>query len=139
MPKRPPPPPAERQTRQRDAILEVLRAAERPLSPQEIVEHAKRTSQAVGIATVYRNLKRLVSDGTLQAVNLAGAPPRYEFAAIAHHHHFQCTACERVFDIPGCPGALSRLAPRGFSVAHHDLTLYGHCADCSRTPARSAR
>ncbi|MFN5808672.1 MAG: transcriptional repressor, partial [Burkholderiales bacterium] len=36
----------------------------------------------------------------------------------------------RVFDIHACPGELSDLAPRGFVVEDHELTLYGRCLDC---------
>lgn len=47
-----------------------------------------------------------------------------------HHHHFHCTACDRVFPIGACPGSMSDLAPPGFEVQHHDLTLRGRCASC---------
>ncbi|MFN8961389.1 MAG: transcriptional repressor, partial [Betaproteobacteria bacterium] len=43
---------------------------------------------------------------------------------------FQCRQCQRVFDVHGCPGNLSRLAPKGFVVEDHDLTLYGRCMSC---------
>ncbi len=131
----------ERNTRQRSAIRDAIAQAERPLLPQEVLEHAQRDAPGLGIATVYRNLKSLVEDGELQAVHLPGENPRYELAGHHHHHHFQCTRCQRVFDVHACPGDLSRLAPRGFTVEDHDLTLYGRCSDCApqrapRTPAR---
>jgi Fur family ferric uptake transcriptional regulator len=47
-----------------------------------------------------------------------------------HHHHFQCTNCQRVFDVHACPGDIDHMAPKGFSVERHELTLYGRCADC---------
>ncbi len=47
-----------------------------------------------------------------------------------HHHHFHGTACDRVFPIHACPGSMSDLAPPGFEVQHHDLTLRGRCASC---------
>ena len=47
-----------------------------------------------------------------------------------HHHHFHCTACDRVFPIHACPGPMNDLAPPGFEVQHHDLTLRGRCASC---------
>jgi Fur family ferric uptake transcriptional regulator len=30
-----------------------------------------------------------------------------------------------------CPGDLAHLAPKGFSVERHELTLYGQCDECS--------
>ena len=128
----------ERSTRQRDAIRAVIRAAKRPLSPQEVLEGARSVVAALGLATVYRNLKMLVADGTVQVITLPGEIPRYETAESAHHHHFQCTSCRRVYDVPGCPGQYHQLAPRGFTVEYHDVTLYGRCLDCSRRKVRAA-
>ncbi len=121
----------ERLTPQRMAIAAAIAGASRPLSPQEILEMAQASVQGLGIATVYRNLKILLDESLITAVNLPGDSPRYESAAHTHHHHFQCTACTRVFDVHGCPGELYCLAPQGFIVDSHELTLYGRCADCA--------
>lgn len=130
---------AKRGTRQRDAIRSAIESAKRPLSPQEVLEAARGTVRALGLATVYRNLKRLVAEGTVQIITLPGESPRYEVGKSAHHHHFQCTACRRVYDVPGCPGTLRHLAPRGFRVERHDVTLYGRCSDCGKRELRIAR
>jgi Fur family ferric uptake transcriptional regulator len=130
--------PVERATRQRDAIRAVIESAGRPLSPQEILRGARPAVNRIGIATVYRNLKKLAADGAIRLVTLPGEAARYEMTESAHHHHFQCTRCRRVFDVPGCPGDLRRLAPRGFRVEAHDLTLYGRCNACAKKTARAA-
>ena len=120
----------ERSTRQNAAIRSALAAAGRPLAPAEIHELARRHVAAIGLATVYRALKALVDEGTVAVVTLPGELPRYELAQRGHHHHFRCDVCQRVFDVPGCPGDLSHLAPPGFMVERHDITLYGRCRDC---------
>ena len=120
----------ERSTRQRMAIRDAISEAGRPLLPQEVLDAAQSLVPGLGIATVYRNLKALVLDGELRSVELPGENPRYESMGHAHHHHFQCNACQRVFDVHACPGDLSQLAPLGFTVEDHDLTLYGKCGDC---------
>lgn len=126
----------ERSTRQRTAIRAVIDTARRPLSPQEILLGAQERVAAMGMATVYRNLKWLLAEGAVQVVTLPGESPRYESSGHAHHHHFQCKACGRVFDVHQCPGDLAGMAPAGFVVQHHELTLYGLCAECSAlTPA----
>jgi Fur family transcriptional regulator, ferric uptake regulator len=125
----------ERNTRQRSAIRDAIAGTARPLLPQEVLEAAQLSVPGLGIATVYRNLKVLVEEGELRPVELPGENVRYEMAGHHHHHHFQCTQCQRVYDVHACPGDLSRLAPEGFTVQDHDLTLYGHCKDCG--PARS--
>lgn len=129
----------ERTTRQRDAIKSAIQKAKRPLSPREVLDGARVIVRALGMATVYRNLKLLVAEGTVQVITLPGESPRYEMREAAHHHHFQCTTCRRVYDVPGCPGNLRRLAPRGFRVENHDVTLYGRCSDCGKRDLRAAR
>ena len=129
----------EHSTRQRDAIRGAIESAKRPLSPHEILESARDTVPGLGLATVYRNLKLLLAEGVIEAIALSGDSPRYEVARPGHHHHFQCTTCRRVFDMEGCPGDLRRLAPRGFHVENHEVTLYGRCSDCGRHDTRSAR
>ena len=120
----------ERATRQNTAIREAIESAGRPLSPTEVLDEARRHVAALGLATVYRNLKSLVDAGAIQVVTLPGEVARYEMAQHGHHHHFRCDACQRVFDVHQCPGDLAGLAPPGFAVARHEITLYGLCSDC---------
>src|SRR5258708_21063662 len=47
--------------------------------------------------------------------------------------HFRCMSCNRVFNVPGCPGDMQRIAPEGFVVERHEMTLYGVCSDCHRS------
>jgi Fur family ferric uptake transcriptional regulator len=127
----------ERNTRQRAAIRDAIARAERPLLPLEVLASAQQQAPGLGMATVYRNLKVLVAEGELSAVQLPGENPRFELAGHKHHHHFQCTQCQRVFDVHACPGDLSRMAPPGFTVEDHELTLYGRCAQCAARSRRS--
>ncbi|MFM8899075.1 MAG: Fur family transcriptional regulator [Burkholderiales bacterium] len=127
----------ERSTRQRIAIRDTIANAGRPLLPQEVLDAAQNQVPGMGIATVYRNLKALALDGELRSVELPGENPRYELVGHGHHHHFQCKQCQRVFDVHACPGDLSKLAPQGFTVEDHDLTLYGKCSDCKAKPAKA--
>ena len=126
----------ERATRQNTAIREAIAAAGRPLSPAEVLDEARRHVAALGLATVYRNLKALVDEGAIQVVTLPGEVPRYETAQRGHHHHFRCDTCQKVFDVHQCPGDLAGLAPPGFSVSRHEITLYGQCSEC-RPKAKS--
>jgi Fur family transcriptional regulator, ferric uptake regulator len=127
----------ERSTRQRTAIRDAIAAAGRPLLPQEVLEAAQNEVPGLGIATVYRNLKTLTLDGELCTVELPGDNARYELVGHSHHHHFQCNLCQRVFDVHACPGNLDKLAPSGFTVEDHDLTLYGKCGDCQNAKAKA--
>ncbi len=120
----------QRKTGQRRAIRLALEQADRPLNAQEVLDCAQLQVPKLGIATVYRNLKALVETGWLLAVELPGEPARYEVRGGAHHHHFRCDSCGRVFDIPGCPDDIEATTPEGFRVDRHEITLYGVCAHC---------
>ena len=89
----------KRRTQQRKAIQLALEEADRPLSSDELLSFAKKHSAGMGIATVYRNVARMLEAGDIRAVDIPGAKMRYETAGKAHHHHFHCEDCDRVYEI----------------------------------------
>ena len=61
----------ERTTAQRKAIHQVLEASGRPLSPPEIFSEARSIAPGLGMATVYRTIKRLIDEGNIAQVGIA--------------------------------------------------------------------
>lgn len=122
----------QRQTRQRDAILGVIRDSPGPLTVQEIHERGLEQVPGLGIATVYRTLKLLQEARQIQTVVLPSGDMRYEPAELGHHHHFHCRVCDSVFDLDACPVEIPRNEPYagGFFVEDHEVTLYGTCPAC---------
>jgi len=121
---------SQRKTSQRQAIRQVFEAAKRPLSVPEALKLAQEKIESIGSATIYRAVKSLVEDGFLVAVHLPDESARYELADLAHHHHFHCASCGKVFDVAGCPGAMGDLCPPGFELTGHEVILYGRCDQC---------
>jgi Fur family transcriptional regulator, ferric uptake regulator len=107
------------------------------LTPQELLATAQSQVPGLGIATVYRHLKALQADALVRAVELPGQAARYELVRHAHQHHFHCEVCDRVYPVLACPGSMERLAPAGFTVERHDITLHGCCADCAQSGAQA--
>jgi Fur family transcriptional regulator, ferric uptake regulator len=120
-----------RNTVQRRAIRRALFEADRPLTPREVLDGAQAEAPGLGIATVYRTVKDLREEGWLTTVELPGEPARFELSDKAHHHHFSCRNCGRVFELAGCPGDLKQLLPKGFSMEDHEVVLYGACRECN--------
>jgi Fur family transcriptional regulator, ferric uptake regulator len=120
----------KRKTEQRALIREVMGQATRPLTANEVLDLAQEKRAGLGIATVYRTINGLVEEGWLLPVELPGEPARYERRELEHHHHFQCQACRKVFDVPGCAGLPTTGVPSGFEVARHEIVYYGRCAEC---------
>lgn len=126
-----------RNTRQRDAIRSAFEAADRPLSPEEVLAASQLQVDGLGIATVYRNIKTLLEDGWLVTVELPGQPARYELAGKGHHHHFQCNGCGQVYELHGCVGSFRNMIPKGFQVTSHEVLLFGICQNCRTSAART--
>ncbi len=120
----------ERTTAQRKAIHTVLEKTGRPLSPTEIFHEARHTAPGLGMATVYRTIKRLLDENKIAEVQLPGEAPRYERSGMQHHHHFSCTNCKRVFDCFGCQCPCEQNTPAGFAVEGHEVYLFGRCETC---------
>lgn len=122
----------ERSTRQRKSIEDALERAERPMTPEELLESARGEVPNMGIATVYRAIKDMRATGDVVAVEVPGHPTCYESAHRGHHHHFHCRVCKRVFEVEACAHGINAMAPAGFRIEDHEIVLRGLCAACAR-------
>lgn len=120
----------ERSTRQRRSISDVFCRAERPLSINEVLDAAQR-QHVVSLSTVYRFVRALVADGALSVFELPGLGAFYELSGKAHHHHFSCIRCRRVYELNNCVNVDTLTLPKDFRAVSHDLTVSGVCAACS--------
>jgi Fur family transcriptional regulator, ferric uptake regulator len=123
-----------RNTQQRREIREVFERNNRPLAAEEVLHLAQRKMAGLGMATVYRTIKALTDEAWLVPVEVPGAPPRYEVRGKAHHHHFHCLKCGKLFELDGCLERLGELIPPSFRVVDHVVLIYGFCAGCDRGP-----
>ena len=122
----------KRITTQRTAIEQVFLQQDRPLGIEEILDKGRSIVSSLNQATVYRNLKLLVENGWLTQISHPGLGVLYERSGKAHHHHFHCHACNRVFELPGCALNEREAVPDGFVVEDHEVFLSGACPSCAR-------
>lgn len=120
----------EKRTRQRTAIQSVIKAENRPLTPEEIHHLARREIPRLGLSTVYRTLRRMQDEQHLVGVDFPGQPTRYELPTRDAHSHFVCSRCERVFDLPRTPRISSIPLPEGFQAEGYELVVFGVCSGC---------
>jgi Fur family ferric uptake transcriptional regulator len=121
----------QRNTRQRQAILDTIEHSDKPLAPGDILIAARKQYPRLGIATVYRAIRDLVKNQIIIPVDIPGQPTHYERCGLKHHHHFVCTRCEGVFILEGCGYSPTQQGvPKGFLVEAHELILYGCCEKC---------
>ncbi|HEY9064264.1 MAG TPA: transcriptional repressor [Burkholderiaceae bacterium] len=149
----------ERNTRQRQAVLEAIDHAGRALTPNEILGLAQTSVASLNLSTIYRHLNALQDEQRIVKVLLPGqAAARFEAVCSGehaahgargtarhgqqhglahHHHHFHCNRCDRVYPLHACPGSMQELAPQGFLVEAHEITLTGVCAECRRVSSKA--
>lgn len=121
-------------TRQREAVFEFLSSVEHHPTAEEVYLAVKRQLPRISLATVYKNLEKLVECGAASKLTYGDASARYDIRT-DHHYHTRCLACGKVqdFDPPEGSGLLRQFVPQtGFVVEDYRLELLGHCRGCRR-------
>jgi Fur family transcriptional regulator, ferric uptake regulator len=127
----------QRLTTNREAIIDVLSGAPRPLTIPEILTVRRGLAQS----SVYRNLVVLEQAGLVHRIVTSDEHARFELAEdlTGHHHHLICAACGMIEDVPASAGleksvrvATTQIArTTGFRTQHHRVDLVGLCRDCA--------
>ncbi|MFC1871190.1 transcriptional repressor [Chloroflexota bacterium] len=123
-----------RETKQREAILNVLRSADSYPMADWIYDEVRKAIPNISKGTIYRNLKILREKGEISELNLSGTVSRFE-GRQENHYHFRCEKCGQVFDLdePVANGLDEKVARRtGFNVSYHQLEFRGLCNDCQQ-------
>jgi len=121
-----------RATRQRIAVLELLRRAPAHPTAAEVYRQLLRKQPNLSLKTVYDALEALVGAGLASCVTGGGTPYRYE-ANAAPHYHAQCRVCGSLVDVPASADGHIRgrtRLPEGFEVDEIRVTLVGRCPGC---------
>ncbi len=121
-----------RNTKQREAILRILRSTRSHPTADSIYEEAKKEIPHISKGTVYRNLRVLQENGQVAELNLDGTVSRFE-AKRQNHYHFRCERCGRVIDVDEpVDSKLDRKVARrtGLKISYHQLEFRGLCHEC---------
>ena len=126
--------PARRSTRQRTAITEQLGSTAEFRSAQEIHTALRQDGQRIGLATVYRTLTAMVTDGEVDVLRTDDGEAVYRMCSTGHHHHIVCRECGATVEVEG--PAVERWADQvsaehGFTDVEHTLEIFGRCARCA--------
>lgn len=122
-----------RLTLPRRAIAKAATEMRGAFSVEELTERVRSEhSAAVGTATVYRAVAAMETTGFIERVGTRRGQVLYaRCGADDHHHHVVCEGCGRMA-VAECPVDTAAVAPVGFLVTRHEVTLYGLCPTCSR-------
>jgi Fur family ferric uptake transcriptional regulator len=126
-----------KQTKQREAILDVFLSVEGHITGEEIYRRVRSLHARIGYTTVYRTMKLLCDAGLAHEHNFDGSA-RYEIAH-SHHDHLVCVRCGKIieFECEMIESAQDRIAEAyEFRILRHRHELYGHCTECQRQDGR---
>jgi Fe2+ or Zn2+ uptake regulation protein len=119
-------------TRQRQAVLEVVRSSQQHPDAAHIFEEVRQLVPSISLGTVYRSLEALVAEGHLLQIQQPGMATRYD-ARLENHAHFVCDSCGQVVDVfIAMPDQTHKVAAvlHGYDVQTARVEFHGRCARC---------
>ena len=121
-------------TKQRQAVLQVIRESDEHLTANEVFEDARRLLPGISFATVYNSLRYLRQEGLIGEVRFGNDATRYD-RKLTRHDHALCNKCGKLVDLElsipvGLIAEASALS--NFEAESVELTLRGLCPECSR-------
>ncbi|WP_156191991.1 Fur family transcriptional regulator [Corynebacterium kalinowskii] len=125
----------QRSTRQRAAVIEVLRDIDTFSSAKEIHQALTEREAKVGLTTVYRTLQSLADIDAVDVLHMSGGETLYRHCeSDHHHHHLVCTKCGTTVEIAGNEvetWADKVAKDHGFQLVGHTAEIFGLCKNCA--------
>ena len=128
-------------TRQREAILTVIRGREDHPTANEIFQAARLSLPGISYATVYNSLRFLKEAGLVHEIKFGDSASRYD-RETGRHDHAICNCCGKLvdFELPQAADLMRAAARKSkFQPASVHLTLRGVCPDCVEPAAQKPR
>ena len=128
-------PTRKRNTWQREAVREALGADDGFVSAQGLHFMLRESGSPIGLATVYRALADLATEGEADSLQSPEGESLYRACTPGqHHHHLICRNCGLTVEIEADAverWAKSVAAEHGFTQPNHVVDVFGLCAVCS--------
>lgn len=125
----------KRNTWQREAVKEALGTSENFVSAQSLHSTLHAAGSPIGLATVYRALSDLASEGEADSLQQEGESLYRACTPGSHHHHLICRNCGLTVEIEADEvetWAQTVAAQHGFTKPNHVVDVFGLCANCSK-------
>jgi Fur family peroxide stress response transcriptional regulator len=124
----------EKLTRQRNAVLQVIRERDDHPTANEIFQAARLRLPTISYATVYNSLRFLKEAGLVHEIKFGDSASRYDRETDRHDHAI-CNGCGKLvdFDLPQAAELMQAAARKSkFRPESVHLTLRGLCPDCRK-------
>lgn len=119
-------------SRQREAILSVLRGTKIHPTADWVYSEVKKTIPNISLGTVYRNLARLSEENSIMKLGLGTGTEHFD-SNPEPHYHVLCTVCGAIKDIEAEPlEELNQWAAKMFEgeIYKHSAVFFGKCGAC---------
>ncbi len=122
-----------KKTKQRLALMELLKNKHYPMSASEIFIELSNLEDKVSLSTIYRNLDSLRQYKLIRTLSMpSDETVYYELNRDGHTHYAVCLSCQKIIKLKTCPLSESfpELDELGFKLSGHKIELYGYCSEC---------
>lgn len=130
-------------TKQQDLLVSYLKTTQgRHFTVDDVRLYFEGTDISIGVATIYRRLEKLVSEGVVQKYFLGEQSAAcFEYTggdcnASGNHFHLKCEKCGKLvhLETDDLKEVCSQLKQEhGFSLDSAKTVLYGVCSECAGT------
>ncbi len=118
-------------SRQREAILDVLRSTDTHPTANWIYGKVRERLPNISLGTVYRNLSALSEAGEILCINVGDDFLHYD-GDVSSHLHLHCKTCGDITDIRLDSDPLKSEASKiGFTPENAVYVLTGICKNCN--------
>ncbi|MEO8649521.1 MAG: transcriptional repressor [Acidobacteriota bacterium] len=119
-------------TKQRQAVLQVIKESEEHLTANEVFEYSRRILPGISFATVYNSLRYLRCEGLIGEVRFGMESTRFD-RKLTRHDHAICSRCGKLVDLD-LPIS-DDLIKKGERLSHFkaesvEVVLRGLCPGC---------
>lgn len=125
--------PRRKKSKQRERILQLIRASSEHLTAQAIHEILKKEIPSLSMGTVYRNVRILTEQGLIASRDFGDGVEHFD-PITGIHYHFICERCGSVSDFTMPYQESITIKARkisGTTITGHTIQFYGICKKCT--------
>lgn len=119
----------ERNTKQRQEVIETLKACYDHPTIKELYDLIKKNHKNIGQATIYRTINNLVKEDVIRRVE---CPDGIHYDYRKDHYHFYCLKCSKITDVFLDNKIIDNLllSSNLNNIKHVNLVFEGICDSC---------